>query len=101
MTLNPRAFGIAAGFTAAALSGVCALIVALAPHAAMALLSDAVHTDLTSLARNVTVGNFFGGILFWGIGTGLVFAFAGWLYNRLTTSSTGAPASVRASAQHG
>ena len=101
MKLNPRVFGLAAGLTAAALSAVCALFVALAPHTAMALLSDVVHTDLTSLARNVTVGNFFGGILFWGIGTGLVFAFAGWLYNRLTTSSPGAPVSIRAAAQHG
>jgi len=101
MKLNPRAFGLAAGLTAAALSGVCALFVALAPHTAMVLLSDVVHADLTSLARNVTVGNFFGGILFWGIGTGLVFAFAGWLYNRLVTSSPGAPVSIRAAAQHG
>jgi len=101
MKLNPRAFGLAAGLTAAALSGVCALFVALAPHTAMALLSDVVHADLTSLARNVTVGNFFGGVLFWGIGTGLVFAFAGWLYNRLITSSPGAPVSIRAAAQHG
>ena len=67
----------------------------------MALLSNVVHADFTSLARNVTVGNFFGGILFWGIGTGLVFAFAGWLYNRLITSSPGAPVSIRAAAQHG
>jgi len=101
MKLNPRAFGLAAGLTAAALSGVCALFVALAPHTAMALLNNVVHADLTSLARNVTVGNFFGGLLFWGIGTGLVFAFAGWLYNRLITSSPGAPVSIRAAAQHG
>lgn len=101
MKLNPRAFGLAAGLTAAALSGVCALFVALAPHTAVALLSNVIHTDLTSLAPNVTVGNFFGGILFWAVGTGLVFAFAGWLYNRLSTSAPGAPVSIRASAQHG
>ncbi len=67
----------------------------------MALLSNVIHTNFTSLAPHVTVGNFFGGILFWGIGTGLLFAFAGWLYNRLSTSSPGAPASIRAAAQHG
>ncbi len=101
MKLNPSAFGLAAGLTAAALSGVCALFVALAPHTAMALLSNVVHADLTSLARNVTVGNFFGGILFWGIGTGLLFAFAGWLYNRLSATTPRAPVSILTPAQHG
>lgn len=101
MKLNPRAFGLAAGLTAAAISGVCALVVALAPHTAMALLSDVVHTDLTSLARNVTVGNFFGGIVFWGIGTGLVFAIAGWLYNRLSTTTPRGPVSILTPAHHG
>lgn len=41
------------------------------------------------------------GILFWGLGTGLVFAFAGWLYNRLSAGTPRAPASIRAAAQHG
>jgi hypothetical protein len=100
MKLNPSAFGLAAGLTAAAVSAVCALFVALAPHTAMALLSNVVHADLTSLARNVTVGNFFGGILFWGIGTGLVFAFAGWLYNRLSITTPRAPVSILTPAQH-
>jgi hypothetical protein len=101
MKLDPRAFGLAAGLTAAALSAVCALFVAFAPDTAMAFFSDVVHADLTSLPRKVTVDNFVTGVLFWGIGTGLVFAFAGWLYNRLITSSPGAPVSIRAAAQHG
>jgi small-conductance mechanosensitive channel len=101
MKLNPRAFGLAAGLTAAALSAVCALFVALAPQIAMGLLSDVVHADFTGLTRNVTVGNFFAGVLFWGIGTGLVFAFAGWLYNRLSPTTPRAPVSILTPAQHG
>ncbi len=41
------------------------------------------HLDLTPLARNVTWGNAVGGLLFWGLGTGVVFAFGAWLYNRV------------------
>lgn len=83
MKLNAGAFGLAAGLTAAAVSAVCALVVALAPRFALSLLSDVVHADFTDLTRNVTLSNFFGGVLFWGLGTALVFAVAGRIYNAL------------------
>ncbi|HJQ65493.1 MAG TPA: DUF5676 family membrane protein [Gemmatimonadales bacterium] len=86
MKLNAKAFGIAAGLTAAAVSAVCAIFVALAPDGATALFSNVVHADLTGLARTVTWGNFFAGVLFWSVGAGLVFWFAGWLYNRLSSN---------------
>jgi len=56
--------------------------VAVAPAFATSLFSNVVHLDLTTLARDVTWGNAVGGLLFWGLGTGVVFAFAAWLYNR-------------------
>jgi len=101
MKLNPKAFGLAAGLTAAALSAVCALFVALAPDSATILFSNVVHANLTGLARTVTWGNFFAGVLFWGIGTGLVFWFAGWLYNSFSSNETRTPVSIRPAAQHG
>ncbi len=82
MKLDSKAFGIAAGVAAAAVSAACALIVAVAPEFATSLFSNVVHLDLTPLARTVTWGNAVGGLLFWGLGTGVVFAFCAWLYNR-------------------
>ena len=95
MRLDSKAFGLAAGVTAAILSAACALLVAIVPNAAMALLSDVVHADLTGLVRNVTLANFIGGVLFWGVGTGLVFGFAAWLYNTLSNRQVAAPISIR------
>ncbi len=83
MKLEIKAFGIGAGVTAAVVSVACALIVAVAPQFATSLFGDVVHLDLTPLARNVTWGNAVGGLLFWGLGTGVVFAFGAWLYNRV------------------
>jgi len=88
MKLDSKAFAIAAGVAAAVVSAACALIVAIAPEFAMALFSDVVHLDLTGLARNVSWGNFLGSLIFWGLGTGVVFAFGAWLYNRMSSSAT-------------
>ena len=82
MRLDIKAFAIAAGVAATVVSAACALIVAVAPEFATSLFSNVVHLDLTTLARDVTWGNAVGGLLFWGLGTGVVFAFAAWLYNR-------------------
>jgi len=82
MKLDTKALAIAAGIAAAVVSAACALIVAVAPEFATNLFGNVVHLDLTPLARNVTWGNAVGGLVFWGLGTGVVFAFAAWLYNR-------------------
>ena len=82
MRLDIKALAIAAGVAAAVVSAACALIVAVAPEFATSLFSNVVHLDLTPLARKVTLGNAVGGLVFWGLGTGVVFAFAAWLYNR-------------------
>ena len=82
MKLDAKAFAIAAGVAAAVVSAACALIVAVAPEFATSLFSNVVHLDLTPLARKVTWGNAVGGLVFWGLGTGVVFWFAAWVYNR-------------------
>lgn len=88
MTLDSKAFGIAAGVAAAVVSAACALIVASAPDFATALFGNVVHLDITALARKVTWGNAAGSIVFWGIGTGVVFGFSAWLYNRMVRPRT-------------
>ena len=93
MRLEPRAFGLASGITAALLFAACALYVAVNPGGATALFGFVMHMDLTGLARPLTFGSFSGGLVFWGLLVGLTFAFAAWLYNLLVHAP--ARASVR------
>jgi uncharacterized membrane protein (DUF4010 family) len=89
MLVEPRSFGYAAGITAALVSALCAAFIAVAPAPAMTLFGLVVHADLTSLARDVTLTAFLAGILFWGLGAGLVFGFAAWLYDQFVAPAPG------------
>lgn len=82
MGLDARAFGLAAGLTAAVLFSVCAAAVAIAPGSATSVASFLIHMDLSGMSRSMTWGSFAGGLVLWSVGTGLTFSFAGWLYNR-------------------
>ena len=82
MSLDSRAFGLAAGAMAAVMFTICALVVAVFPGAAVGFFGYILHLDLTGLARPVTTGNFVGGLLSWAIGVGIVFAVAAGFYNR-------------------
>lgn len=82
MSLDPRAFGLAAGAMAAVIFTICALAVTVAPGATAAFFSYILHVDLTGLVQSVTLGNFVGSLLSWTIGVGIVFALAGAFYNR-------------------
>lgn len=80
--LDARAFGLAAGAVAAVLVIACSLAVAVAPDATTAFAGYVIHVDLTGFSRTLTWSSFLGGLLFWTIGTAVVFAAAGALYNR-------------------
>lgn len=82
MKLDSRAFGLAAGTIAAVLFTLCAMAVAIAPTWTTAVASAAIHLDLSGVARGISWGMYFSGVLFWSIGVGLVFAAAGVLYNQ-------------------
>lgn len=82
MRLDSRAFGLAAGTVAALLFTLCALAVAIAPAWTTALASSLIHLDLSGMARTITWGSFFSGLLCWTLGTGFVFAAVSGLYNR-------------------
>jgi hypothetical protein len=100
MRLDARAFGIAAGATAAVLFTVCSLAVAVAPSPTTGLFSYLVHMDLSSLPRTLTIGSFIGGLVLWTVGTALAFGFAAAVYNQLTGASGEAPvAASRAAGQ--
>jgi len=73
---------------------ICAVAVALAPELSVASASYLIHLDLSGLARSITWGSFFAGLICWGLGTGLVFATAAAFYNRFLGSG-GAEAGVR------
>lgn len=89
MKLNAGAFGAAAGIAAATLFTLCAAFVAIAPGTATAVFSYVLHLDLTNLARSLSFGSFFGGLIFWGLGTALVFAVAARFYNALVGRPAG------------
>jgi hypothetical protein len=92
MKLDARAFGLAAGTTAAALFILCALAVAIAPGATTAFAGYLIHTDLSGLSRSLTLGNFVGGLVCWAFGTALTFWLVAAIYNRLLGVRSTAPA---------
>ena len=55
MRIDPRAFGSAAGLTAALLFLVCAVFVAVAPHATTAFFGTLIHADLSAVARPLSL----------------------------------------------
>jgi membrane protein YqaA with SNARE-associated domain len=92
MRLDARAFGIAAGATAAVLFILCALAVAIAPGPTTAFAGYLIHTDLSGLSRSLTLANFVGGLVCWALGTALTFWLVAAIYNRLIRA--GSTASV-------
>jgi len=95
MRLNARAFGLAAGATAAVLFTACSLAVAVAPTATTAFFGHLIHMDLSGLPRTLTFSSFIGGLFAWTLGTALAFGLAAAIYNRLTGAGFAAPAATR------
>ena len=83
MPLNIRTIACASGLTAATLFVFCAAAVAVAPEATTKFAGFLIHADLTGLGRPLSLGNFFGGLAAWTVGTALTVGFTAWLYNRL------------------
>jgi hypothetical protein len=83
-TLNVRAFGVAAGTVAAALSAICGLALMIWPASTMGLISNLFHSDLSGVRITVTWTTLVTGAVGWALLTGLVFSTAARLYNRFT-----------------
>lgn len=88
MRLDTRAFGLAAGATAAVLFTVCAFFVAVAPLATTAFFGTLIHADLSSITRTLTFASFVVGLCAWAVGVGLSFMLAAAIYNRLVGGAT-------------
>jgi len=91
MRLDARAYGLAAGATAALLFILCAVAVAIAPGSTTAFAGYLIHTDLSGLSRSLTFGSFVGGLICWTVGTALTFWLAAAIYNRLIGARSAAP----------
>jgi hypothetical protein len=87
LSIDPRAFGLAAGAVAAISFTLCALGVALAPAPTTAMLSAPSHLDLSNLARPLTGASFVGGLVGWSICTAAALAVAAACYNRFAIPS--------------
>lgn len=96
MRIDIRALGLAAGTVAASLFVLCAAAVAVAPDWTTSAAATLVHVDLSGLARTLSWSSFFTGLVCWSVGTGLVFAALGALYNRFREPL----AAVTATARH-
>ena len=83
MRLDARAFGLAAGATAAVLFTIRALAVAIAPGPTTAFAGYLIHMDLSGMSRSLTFGSFVGGLICWAVGTSLTFGLVAVVYNRL------------------
>lgn len=81
-TLDARAFGLAAGTIAAALTTLCSIGLALAPRFTTTVASVLIHIDLDGMSRNLTWGVYFGGLVGWTFGAGVVFWATAAIYNR-------------------
>lgn len=81
MKLNIWAFSSAVGLVTAVLFTICAFFVALAPRATMAFFSYLLHVDLTGLARAITWGSYFAGLVVVSVVAAISAALAARLYN--------------------
>jgi 2TM family of unknown function (DUF5676) len=81
--LRSRSIFIATAVMSALAYLICVVFIALAPRATMTFFGYILHADLSSIARSVSVGGFFIGLLAWSLGTGLYAALIARLYNRL------------------
>lgn len=87
MKLNTRSLFIATAAITALAYAICFLFVAIVPQTTMAFFSYVLHIDFTNLARLVTWGNFFAGLLFWSLGAAFYTALIAWLYNSFLLKS--------------
>ena len=83
MKLDIRAFAISVGGVTGVVFTICAFFVAIAPEATRAFVGYLFHVDLTGLARTISWGSSFAGLLGTGLGMAFFAAAVAALYNRL------------------
>lgn len=88
MSLDTKSFGLSAGIATAIVYSICALVVALSPNAASAVLSYVIHLDLSTLTRPLSWVSYLVGVVTLSVTVGLVFSLAAGFYNRFSRSAT-------------
>lgn len=83
MKIDTKFLGYATALVVAAGFTICSLIVAIAPGALSAFVSYALHIDITGIARPITFASYLVGIVFTGVGSGVLAAAVAGLYNGL------------------
>ncbi len=87
MKLNIGAFAHAVGIVWAALYAICALLIAVAPNVTINAFGYITHADLTPIARSVSWGGFFAGLVVWYVVAAVSAGAGAWLYNRFDYAS--------------
>lgn len=82
MKLNIKAVAVAEGLIVAAVFVVCALVIAIAPEQTAAATRYLFHIDLSGLARPISWGGFFSGLIVSSVAMGLAGALWASIYNR-------------------
>ena len=89
MKLDIRKLAAATMLAWAAWYTICALLVAVAPGQLQAVLSFALHYDLTA-GRSMSWGGYLGGMIVSTAWVGLFIGTIGWMFNGLTRRSESA-----------
>ena len=84
MKLKTDSLAATAAITAAAIFTICTALLALFPEFITRIWNNAWHVGMRSSAGNLTLTSYVLGLCFWAVGAFVVFAIAGWIYNRLS-----------------
>lgn len=87
MKINTRALGISSATIAAASYVVCGLFVVAAPGATSRFFGWIFHIDLSSMARQISITSFIGGLILFSAFVGTCVAATAGMYNRLNPST--------------
>lgn len=82
MKLDVRAIAISEGLVMAAVFVICAFVIAVAPEQTAAATQYLFHIDLSSLARPISWGGFFAGLVVFSVFMAAVAGLWGSIYNR-------------------
>lgn len=84
MKFKTESLAATAAITAAAIFTLCTTLLALFPEFITQIWSNAWHVGSRSSSGNLTLTSYVLGLCFWAVGAFVVFAIAGWIYNRLS-----------------
>ena len=88
MKFKTESLAATAAITAAAIFTICTALLALFPEFITRIWDNAWHVGSRSSDGTLTLTSYVLGLGFWAVGAFVVFAIAGWIYNRLSERKT-------------